>query len=170
MTTYPSAARITQHGATGPHTHRNLFGKLWNTGYAQAQFNVDTMARVGLESPFMWVDVEPYPTHPWSPSKANNAAVVKGVVKGYQDAGFRVGFYSTQSLWAEVVGNLRYGYPEWRTAGQTSMSAALYKCDHYPIQGGRAVMAQWWGPQRDFGVMCPGYGRASVMSTYFHRY
>ena len=132
MTTYPSARRIARYGATGPHTHRNLGGMLWNTGYAQAKFNVATAARVGLETPFMWVDVEPYPTHPWTSNKANNAAVVRGVVKGYEDAGYRVGFYSTQTQWAEVVGGLRYGYPEWRTAGQTSRSSALSKCDNAP--------------------------------------
>jgi hypothetical protein len=170
MTTYPTAARIRQHGTTGPHTHKYLYGKLWNTGYAQAQFNVASMKRVALTSPMVWVDVEPYPVAPWSSSRADNAAVVEGVVKGYQDAGYRVGFYSTQSLWAGVVGNLRFGYPEWRTAGQTSMSSALYKCDHYPIQGGRAVMAQWWDSQRDHGVMCPGYGTASTMKRYFHKY
>lgn len=170
MTTYPSAYRIDKHGSTGPHTHRNLFGKLWNTGFAQAKFNVATMKRVDLEVPFVWVDVEPYPTHPWSRSKANNAAVVQGVVRGYQASGYKVGFYSTSVLWPEVVGSLRYGYPEWRTAGQTSMSAALYKCSHYPIQGGRAVMAQWWGTRSDYGVMCPGYGRPGVMAKYFHKY
>ena len=170
MTTYPSAARVRRYGDTGPHPHRQLAGKLWNTGYAQAGFNVATMKDVGLESPFVWVDVEPYPVSPWTRSTTNNAAVVRGAVRGYEDAGYRVGFYSTQSLWHQVVGGLHYGYPEWRTAGQTSMSAAQDKCSHDAIQGGPAVMAQWWGPRRDFDVMCPGYSRAARLRTYFHRY
>lgn len=170
MTTYPSATRIRRHGDTGPHHHRRLVGKLWNTGYAEAAFNVAVMEGVGLESPFVWVDVEPYPVSPWTRNRTNNAAVVRGAVRGYQDAGYRVGFYSTQSLWEQVVGGLHYGYPEWRTAGQTSMSSALYKCSHYAIQGGPALMAQWWGPLRDFDVMCPGYARDAQLRTYFHRY
>ena len=170
MTTYPTAAQVRRHGTTGPHSHRRLSGKLWNTGYAEGRFNVASMKRVGFTSPVVWVDVEPYPVAPWSRSRAHNATVVRGAVKAYQDAGYRVGFYSTQSLWAEVVGGLHYGYPEWRTAGATSRSSALHKCSHSSIQGGRAVMAQWWNDRYDFGVMCPGYGTSTMLSRYFHKY
>lgn len=170
MTTYPTARQVGRHGDDGPHTHARLFGKLWNTGYAEAGFNVASMKTVKLTSPIVWVDVEPYPVAPWSRNRVNNGAVVQGAVKAYQDAGFRVGLYSTASLWAGVVGNLRFGLPEWRTAGQTSMRSALYKCSHDPIQGGRAVLAQWWGPQRDFDVVCPGYAERASMKRFFHNY
>lgn len=170
MTTYPRARRVRTYGARGPHSHATLFGRLWNTGYAEARFNVATMKRVGLASPIVWVDVEPYPVAPWSSSKAHNAAVVQGAVKAYQNAGYRVGFYSTTLLWHEVVGDLRYGQPEWRTAGQTSLSSALRMCSRSTIQGGHAVMAQWWGPRRDFDVICPRVATAASLRTYFHKY
>jgi len=92
------------------------------------------MKAARLRSPFIWVDVEPYTVSPWTRHRTNNAAAIRGVVAGYQRGGHRVGFYSTQSLWAQIVGKLRYGYPEWRTAGQTSMVSALHKCSHAPIQ------------------------------------
>ena len=170
VSTYPTRAEVRQHGSTGPHPHQRLSGRLWNTGYAAAQFNVATMERVELTSPIVWVDVEPYSVAPWSGTIGGNQAVVRGVVQGYRDAGLRVGVYSTQSLWAQIVGGLRLGLPEWRTAGQTTMGDALYKCSHYPIQGGTAVMAQWWGPHRDFDVMCPGYGRPAQLGKYFTQY
>ena len=134
MTTYPTRRQLAKFGATGPHAHKHLYGRLWNTGHAQAQFNLDTMKAARLRSPFIWVDVEPYTVSPWTRHRTNNAAVIRGVVAGYQRGGHRVGFYSTQSLWAQIVGKLRYGYPEWRTAGQTSMVSALHKCSHAPIQ------------------------------------
>ena len=170
MTTYPTADRIRRHGDDGPHSHRYVHGRLFNTGFAEAQFNVATMEKVDLDVPFVWVDVEPYPVAPWSSSRSQNAAVVQGAVRGYEKAGLRVGFYSTQSLWAQVVGGLHYGYPEWRTAGQTSMASALDKCSTYPIQGGRAVIAQWWSLDRDFDVACPGRWTRADRTRFFHRY
>ena len=170
MTTYPYRKQLKRHGQTGPFDPSTRLGRLKNAGRAQAKYNIATMEKVGLESPIVWVDVEPYPVAPWSGSIARNQAVVRGAVSGYRAAGYKVGIYSTQSLWAQVVGKLRFGYPEWRTAGQTTMSAALYKCRSYQIQGGRAVMAQWWDRMRDHGVMCPGYRRPAVMRRYFHKY
>jgi hypothetical protein len=170
MTTYPRPRQLRRYGAAGPHHHRHLTGRLWNAGYAEATFNLATMKKVGLVSPIIWVDVEPYPVAPWSGNRAHNAQVVRGAVKAYQDAGYRVGFYSTSTLWPEVVGRLRYGYPEWRTAGQTSLGSALDTCSHHQFQGGRAVVAQWWTPDRDFDVMCPGDGRRTVLKRYFTKY
>jgi hypothetical protein len=170
MTTYPRPRQVRKYGADGPFRHAQLVGKLRNTGFAQARYNVATMKRTGLRSPVVWVDVEPSTVRPWSRNLARNRAVLRGVVAGYRAAGYRVGFYSTQYLWQEIVGSAGYRLPEWRPAGVTSRAAALYKCSHYSFQGGPAVLAQWGTGRRDFDVMCPGYGRRAVMRRYFHKY
>jgi len=170
MTTYPRRRQLARTGGSGPFaTHRRL-GRLRNSGYQQALFNVRTMARVGAKSPIVWVDVEPYPVAPWTRSVRRNRAVVQGVVAGYESAGLRVGFYSTPSMWRSLVGGLRYGYPEWHTAGGTTMAAARAKCGHDSLQGGRTVLAQWWDDRRDHDVSCPGYARTLRMRRFFTRH
>ena len=67
------------------------------------------MRLAGLVVPFVWVDVEPYPTHPWSRDRLANRQVVRGVVRAYEDAGYRVGFYSYDGGWRAVVGTLQRG-------------------------------------------------------------
>ena len=93
MTTYPTAAQRSAYGATGPWSATTLGGRLRNAGYQQAMFNAASMRTAGLAVPFVWVDVEPYPTHPWSRDVLANRQVVRGVVRAYQDQGYGVGFY-----------------------------------------------------------------------------
>jgi hypothetical protein len=170
VTTFPKAKQMRKYGATGPYAKKPLIGRLRNVGYNQAQFNVATMEELEVKTPVVWVDVEPYALAPWTRYPWKNKAVVDGAIRGYQEAGYRVGFYSTQYLWREIMGDARYGFPEWRTAGQTSMSAALSKCTNYTFQGGRGVIAQWWSPNKDYDVMCPGFGRTKRMNRWFHKY
>jgi hypothetical protein len=170
MTTYPTPYQVTRYGASGPHAHRYLWGKLWNVGYAQARYNVASLRRAGLTVPFVWVDVEDYPVRPWSGNAEWNRQVVRGALAGYRALGYRVGVYSTPTQWARVVGTFRTRLPEWRTAGGTSMGAALGKCSSGQFQGGPAVLAQWWDAHRDYDVMCAGYGTRDAMRRYFHHY
>ena len=103
--------------------------------------------------------------------------IVQGTVRGYTDAGFRTGFYSTPSLWTRVVGGLRVGSPEWRAAGQTSEAEALSRCgDDWSFQGGPGVFGQWVEDGRDRNVTCPGIGAGSGtgvgggLDGFFHQY
>lgn len=168
VATYPTAAQYTRYAPAGPHTTRHAYGGYWNTGYAQARFNIDNMLSAGLSTPMVWVDVEPVSRPaPWSHSVRHNRAVVEGVIATYRAAGFEVGIYSTRTMWRGIVGDARYGLPEWRTAGQTSRTAATATCRHGQIQGGSAVLAQWWGPRRDFDTVCPGRSTSRVLHRYF---
>ena len=171
VTTYPRPHQLEKYGTTGPHSHRHLHGRLWNAGWAEALYNIATMERVHVTAPMVWVDVEPYTVRPWTRFRDRSAAVVRGAVRGYEHAGLRVGFYSTQRLWRGIVGRrIDFGYPEWRTAGPTSQHAARGMCSRDPIQGGRAVLAQWWNDVRDFDVTCPGHSRPKRLERYFHKY
>ncbi len=71
------------------------YGGLEEAGHAQAQFNLQSMKAAGLDSPIIWLDVEQVPHYEWSTSTAANAEVVLGAAKGYAEAGYRVGVYST---------------------------------------------------------------------------
>jgi hypothetical protein len=138
-------------------------------GRRQARFNIASMRKAGLQTPIVWLDVESVPHFDWGPDKAANAAVVRGAAKGYADAGYTVGVYSTPYLYESVVGNLALRVPEWRAAGQTSRAEALRRCRRdWVIQGGTAVLGQWVEDQRDRNVTCPG---ASMhLPLWFHQY
>ncbi|CAI9410304.1 hypothetical protein [Nocardioides sp. T2.26MG-1] len=169
VASYPDAAALAEHGGVGPHDGATRLGALANAGYQQALVNVATMRRAGLASPIVWVDVEPVRDFEWSGDRVANAAVVEGAVRGYRDAGYRVGVYSTPALWAGVVGELTLGLPEWRAAGQTSRSEARERCGaDWSIQGGAAVLAQWVADRRDLDLTCPG--TSARLGRWFQQY
>jgi hypothetical protein len=162
---YPSRERLRQYGEAGPYDDRTRLGRLGNVGYAQADYNLGTMSAVGLSSPVIWVDVEPYALFPWSADLRANRAVVEGIVRRYREAGHRVGFYSAQGLWREVLGSARFGLPEWRTAGRLGRADALERCRaSYSFQGGSAVISQWYTDTRDHDLICPGV----KLEDWFH--
>ncbi|GAA2003837.1 glycoside hydrolase family 25 domain-containing protein [Nocardioides kribbensis] len=169
VSSFPSAAEQETHGADGPYPAGSRLGRLANTGYQQARYNVASMRAAGLETPVVWIDVEPVPDFAWSSDPTANAAVVQGVARGYTDAGYRIGVYSTPLLWEQVVGPLELGLPEWRAAGQTSRAEAASRCgDDWVIQGGEAVMGQWVEASRDQNVTC---GDVHLdLGRWFHRY
>ena len=93
-------------------------GSLANIGYQQASFNIATMKRIGFKTPFVWLDVEPVPSFEWSSDKQANAAVVRGAARGYTDAGYGIGVYSTPYLWDTVVGDLGSASPSGAPPGR----------------------------------------------------
>ncbi len=166
---YPEKRHLAAYGDKGPYDGSTRLGALSNVGYQQARFNLASMKRAGLPSPVVWLDVEPVPEFDWPTDTTANAAVVRGAARGYTDAGFRIGAYSTQALWRRVVGDLALGIPEWRPAGQTSRREALRRCGTSRMfQGGDSVLAQWVGAGRDQNVTCPG--TSAQMLTWFHQF
>ena len=163
---------LTRYGGTGPYDASTKAGRLGNVGYQEALFNVGTMRAVGLQTPFVWLDVEPVTGFDWPSGKpgdtAANAAVIKGAARGYQEQGYQVGVYSIESLWKRVVGDLRLGLPEWRPAGGTGRAEAVRRCaGDWMFQGGAAVLGQWVAQGRDQDVTCPG--QAPYLSLWFHQ-
>ncbi len=172
VASYPEPQFLDRYADDGPYDGTggsDTLGALANTGYQQALFNVAGMEEAGLLTPVVWIDVEPVPDFEWSDDLSANAAVVVGLARGYQDAGYRIGVYSTPALWAGVVGDLALGVPEWRAAGQTSSEEALSRCgDDWVIQGGEAVLGQWVEDDRDLNLTCPGI--SVDLASWFHRY
>jgi len=169
VASFPEPVRLARHGDDGPYDGGDRLGALANTGYAQAEFNVETMNDAGLLSPIVWIDVEPVPDFEWSADREANAAVVGGLARGYRDAGYAIGVYSTPYLWEQVVGGVELGVPEWRAAGHTSGAAALATCEpDEDIQGGEAVLGQWVERNRDMNLTCPGV--SLELERWFHQY
>ncbi len=169
VVSYPDDATLARFGGVGPFPGGTRLGALRNVGYQAAMFNVATMRRVDLTTPVVWIDVEPVVHFDWSPDVVANAAVVQGMARGYQDAGFRIGFYSIGSLWTRVVGTLRFGAPEWRPAGARGLGEAVNRCGpDWSFQGGPAVLGQWVEDGRDRDVTCPG--AVQDLARWFHQY
>jgi hypothetical protein len=165
MTTFPTALELAAYGVSGPWSAIDSIGQLRNAGYAQALVNVAAMSATGLHVPFVWVDVEPYAVAPWSRSIADNRDVVRGVVRGYQDSGYRVGFYSYDGGWRAVVGAWRKpAYPAWLPVGHSTngLAVASARCASASFSGGEVLLAQWVDASRDQDVTCPQLaGRAA---------
>jgi Putative peptidoglycan binding domain len=165
MTTFPTTLELATYGATGPWSALEHIGALRNAGYAQAMVNVAAMHATGLVAPFVWVDVEPYAVAPWSRSIDDNRDVVRGVVRGYEDSGYRVGFYSYDRGWRAVVGAWRKAaYPAWVPVGHSTngLAVASARCASASFSGGEVLLAQWVDANRDEDVTCPQLaGRAA---------
>lgn len=158
MTTFPTRAQRLAYGGGGPWSASTREGRLRNAGYAQALFNVASMQATGLAVPFVWVDVEPYPTHPWPADVQANRDVVRGVVRAYRDQGYRVGFYSYDGGWRAVVGSWhKPRYPTWVPVGPVSrgLAVASRRCGAPSFSGGPVLLAQWVADRRDRDVTCP---------------
>lgn len=158
VTSYPTPRVLARFGDQGPYDGSTRLGALRNVGYQAAVFNVRNLKDSGMSTPVVWVDVEPLtPPFAWSDDIRANRAVVDGTIKGFADAGYRVGLYSTQLLWRRIVGDYRLELPEWRAAGQTSQAEAVRRCGRaYSYAGGRAILGQWVEADRDRNVTCPG--------------
>ncbi|HEX4811180.1 MAG TPA: peptidoglycan-binding protein [Nonomuraea sp.] len=162
MTTFPRRGERATYAASGPWSATDPLGALRNAGYAQGLFNVASMRATGLDVPLVWVDVEPYPTHPWTRSVPRNRAVIAGAVRAYEDSGYRVGFYSYANGWRTVVGNWRKpSYPTWYPVGTDGLRAAYARCRMPSFSGGQVLIGQWVEGRRDRNVSCPAlHGRA----------
>ena len=169
VVSYPDPRTLDRLGHSGPFDGDRTAGALSNVGYQAALFNIATMKRVGLMPPHVWVDVETVPHFPWSASTAANAAVIRGVVRGYESHGLGVGFYSVVSLWRGVVGELSLRLPEWRAAGRTSAQEAESRCesDAWSFNGGPGVIGQWVVAGRDLDSTCSAAG--SELRRWFRR-
>lgn len=169
VASYPDQPTLEEYGGDGPFDAGTELGRLRNVGFQQARYNIGSMVDAGLQTPIVWIDVEPVPDFEWSSDTEANAAVVEGAARAYTDAGYAIGVYSTPYLWDEVVGDLSLGVPEWRAAGETSSEEALNRCgDDWSIQGGKGVMGQWVEDSRDQNLTCPGV--SEDLGRWFHQF
>ena len=168
ISTYPTDAELARYGGTG-----TLTQQLRRVGTAQAAFNLGTMARVGLQSPMIWVDVEPSTRTPWSAGADQNNAVIDGVIAGYQAAGIRAGIYSYDKAWKAITGARSVaGLPTWVTVGLASKAEAAARCAAASYAGGKPWLTQWTDDVYDYNLTCPGVtgqaARGNLLTPYLN--
>jgi hypothetical protein len=79
------------------------------------------------------------------------------VVRGYEDSGYRVGFYSYAGGWLNVVGSWRTPrYPTWYPVGpeRYGFTMASRRCSMPSFSGGPVMLGQWVEGNRDRNVTC----------------
>jgi hypothetical protein len=168
VSTYPTSAELTRYGGSGP-----LLVRLGRVGAAEAGFNIATMARVGLRSPMVWVDVEPRTKSPWSGSAVNNNAVIDGVIARYRAAGLRAGIYSYDKAWRSITGaRVMPGEPTWVPVGHQGREAARATCAVASYAGSKPWLTQWTDGPRDYNLTCPGVtgwtARGNLLTPYLN--
>lgn len=150
--TFPTRAEVVRYGGTG-----SVATRLARVGRAEAGFNLATLRRVGLKVPMVWMDVEPRTKAPWSASRANNNAVIDGVLAGYRAAGVRAGVYSYDRAWTAITGNRAMpSMPTWVPVGHRGRTVAAARCSVASFTGSKPWLVQWTDGVRDYDLTCPG--------------
>jgi hypothetical protein len=160
---FPTAAQLSTYGSRGPWTTTTRAARLSNVGYAQAQFVIDTMKKVGWAPPVVWIDVEPRTTQPWPTGtvarERANRFVLEGMMRRFRDAGIPYGLYSYTYGWNQITGGWWLpGVPVWATAGTLDYpTEALDRCKPPSFSGGRVYISQWYDSSRDYDRTCDPY-------------
>ena len=144
VNSYPNDQTLADYGQEGPFDGGSRLGALSNVGYQQAKFNLATMKRAGLQTPIIWLDVEPVPD--LRVELGHHGQRRGGARRRPRLHRRRLPHRRLLHAGAvgHVVGDLRLGIPEWRAAGQTSRAEALRRCGaDRMFQGGKPVLSQW---------------------------
>jgi hypothetical protein len=87
-----------------------------------------------------WLDVELANT--WNGTEQENATVLAAMAARLQEAGVRVGIYSSPAMWAEIAGDWDPGLPVWNATGPGTRARALASCSE-SFAGSPSGMVQW---------------------------
>jgi hypothetical protein len=87
-----------------------------------------------------WLDVELANT--WNGTQQENATVLDAMAAQLQEAGVRVGIYSSPAMWAEIAGDWSPGLPVWNATGPGTRARALASCSE-SFAGSTSGMVQW---------------------------
>lgn len=160
MATFPTAGQLSRHGSAGPFDASTHAGRLRNTGYAEAEYALGSLGRVGWLPSTIWVDVEPRAAQPWSDDPSENRWVIEGLLRRLHDAGVAYGLYSYAAGWQEITGGWSLsGLPVWATAGKLDYpNEARDRCTQTSFSGGEVYLSQWWLDNTvDYNLTCGRY-------------
>lgn len=105
-----------------------------------------------------WLDVETENT--WNGTAQENATVLAAMASRLQEAGVRVGIYSSPVMWAEIAGDWAPGLPVWNATGPGTRAAALDNCSE-SFAGSTSAIVQWVqkaeGRLLDHNELCPAW-------------
>jgi hypothetical protein len=150
-----SPRRRTLGSVTGPAgtcVRGDLECEAYNYGYNAARSSISYAKSQGVNTPHWWLDIETM--NYWSDDTRVNAIIIAGAIDHLQEAGLRVGIYSTPYQWRTIAGEYAPGLPVW-TAGATGLADARTKCNsRYAFGGGTVRMVQWV-ERYDMNFVCP---------------
>lgn len=105
-----------------------------------------------------WLDVEL--TNDWRGTQHENATVLASMIVRLQEAGVRVGIYSSPDQWAEIAGDWSPGLPVWNAVGLSSPATALASCEE-SFAGSSSALVQWVAKRGsrllDHNLVCPAF-------------
>ena len=105
-----------------------------------------------------WLDVELANT--WNGTAQENATVIDAMAARLQEAGVRVGIYSSPAQWTEIAGIWQPGLPVWNATGPGTQAAAAAACPE-SFAGSASAMVQWVqkvGTRLlDHNLVCPAW-------------
>jgi len=105
-----------------------------------------------------WLDVEL--TNTWKGTQRENATVIAAMAARLQQAGVRVGIYSSPDQWVEIAGDYSPGLPVWNAIGTGTQAQALASCDE-EFAGSASAIVQWVAKRGssliDHNLLCPAY-------------
>jgi hypothetical protein len=166
VATYPTRAEV-RAWSSGPRRPSTLRDRVYNVGVAQGRAALRVLARSGLRTHSVWVDVERNRRRPWSANPDMNVALIQGVVAAIRAAGYRPGLYTNASSWAVYTDDVRLGLPEWRTVGPRSRALAEQACAARPLNGGTVLLVQYWTSTVDSDVACPVLASRAAKLRWF---
>jgi hypothetical protein len=122
----------------------------------------DAIARehaAGVQGTTMWwLDVEL--TNRWAGSQQENATVLAAMAARLQEAGVRVGIYSSPAQFEEIAGLWEPGLPVWNATGPGTQKAALEACGE-SFAGSSSAIVQWVQKSGsrllDHNLVCPAW-------------
>lgn len=109
-----------------------------------------------------WLDVETMNTWQSGSTEAliRNRAALEGMASHYQSKGAKVGLYSTNYQWGQIVGDTvgpdsnLFGLDSWM-AGARSLKGAQSNCKNPPLTaGGNVTIAQYVSGSLDYNYSC----------------
>jgi len=125
----------------------------YNCGRKAASFNLGVINNIARIRPrAFWVDVESGPAIPWS-TQTNNRAFLNGLREGMQRGLSFAGYYSNESMWNQITGNMQFSGAAWYATGAGNAKDAQKKCTK-GFGGKRAYYVQYIKSNLDHNTRC----------------
>jgi hypothetical protein len=159
---FPTAAQLSAYSSAGPWDSSTRLGQLANVGYAEGARTLTRLAAAGFAPRMVWVDVEARTAQPWPTGsrvrEAENRALISGLLRKLDDAGYAYGIYTNTSGWTSITGSWWLpGVPAWVTVGRRTASDARAACARPAVSAGPVHLAQWFDDTRDSDLTCAAY-------------
>jgi hypothetical protein len=127
--------------------------QFYNHSANNMRYALDVARSAGADAaPMWWLDVEVL--NYWDHRDDLNALVVKAAAETLQQAGKRVGIYSTYLMWRRITGDAEFGLPIWVAGAPTDGDAPAWCDGRKAFNGGQVWLVQSLPIQFDNNFAC----------------